>query len=120
EPQPSCVWRIADSGELSNSPHTGRSRTAGADPAAGGEERAADDAARGSLAPLPLDYGIGGQQSRRRIALAYACRRHYGGPSQNSRLFAAFGVFSRHRLSTAAVSAKSRRCGVGEIREAAC
>src|SRR6266852_3266336 len=40
---------------------SGRSRTAGADPAAGGEERASGDGARGSLAPQPPDYESAGK-----------------------------------------------------------
>src|SRR5271155_265231 len=41
-----------------------RLQTAEAGPAAGGEERATDDGARGSLAPQPPDYGIGIQAER--------------------------------------------------------
>ena len=50
--------------------------------------RAATSATR-SLVPPPLGCAIGGQQPRRSNARPYACRRHYGGESQNSRLFGA-------------------------------
>src|SRR5271170_3928337 len=74
-------------------------------PAAGDEERAVDGVGRGSPAPPPPDYGIGGQASRRWNAWAYTCRRHYGGLSQNSSLFAPFGVFGRHTGVTAVLLA---------------
>ena len=53
---------------------------------------------RGSLVPPPPDYGIAYKpRNDQSFELKHALR-HYDGPYQNSRLFAAFGVFSRHRL----------------------
>ncbi len=49
---------------------SGRSRTAGVDPAAGDEEPAADGAGRGSLDQEPPGYEIGGQEQKRRNARA--------------------------------------------------
>ena len=37
------------------------------------------------------------QQAWPECSWDFFCRRHYGGESQNSRLFVAFGVFGRHR-----------------------
>src|SRR5277367_2655064 len=73
--------------------------------------------------PKPSACRVGGQAPSRKERTSLSSRRHYGGESQNSKLFVAFGVFGSRNLFVELLAVAIRPCpellGVAQIFAAA-